>query len=63
MLSLTNLGLLCSLAYSYGFARYENKQEAENCIRGLVSQKYEAGFARVSCSPTIEELRVISDDL
>lgn len=33
--------------YSYGFARYESVEQAEDCIRGLVSLKYEAGFARV----------------
>lgn len=32
---------------SYGFARYETVEQAEDCIRGLVSLKYEAGFARV----------------
>jgi hypothetical protein len=32
------------------------KQEAENCIRGLVSQKYEAGFARVSYLPTVAKV-------
>lgn len=31
----------------YGFARYETKQEAQDCICGLMSLKYEAGFARV----------------
>jgi hypothetical protein len=32
---------------SYGFARYETTEQAEDCIHGLVSLKYEAGFARV----------------
>ncbi|KAA8904642.1 hypothetical protein FN846DRAFT_984202 [Sphaerosporella brunnea] len=40
----------------YGFARYETKQQAENCIRGLVSQKYEAGFARESFNARLKTL-------
>jgi len=42
----------------YGFARYENTDEAEDCIRGLVSSKYEAGFARVPHLPELFALVV-----
>ncbi|KAL7273118.1 hypothetical protein RUND412_004039 [Rhizina undulata] len=40
----------------YGFARYETKEEAEDCIRGLVSLKYEAGFARESFNARLKTL-------
>ncbi|PUU80212.1 hypothetical protein B9Z19DRAFT_975951 [Tuber borchii] len=40
----------------YGFARYENTDEAEDCIRGLVSSKYEAGFARESFNARLKTL-------
>ncbi|RPB04252.1 RNA-binding domain-containing protein [Choiromyces venosus 120613-1] len=40
----------------YGFARYENVDEAEDCIRGLVSSKYEAGFARESFNARLKTL-------
>ncbi|KAI5804974.1 hypothetical protein EDC01DRAFT_610192 [Geopyxis carbonaria] len=40
----------------YGFARYETIEEAENCIRGLVSLKYEAGFARESFNARLKTL-------
>jgi hypothetical protein len=45
---------------SYGFARYETKEEAENCIRGLVSLKYEAGFARVCSFPVNVQVSLLT---
>lgn len=33
----------------FGFIKYHNYNDAENCIRGFYYRKYEAKFARVRC--------------
>ena len=34
--------------YSFGFIKYHNFEDAENCIRGFHYLGYEVSFARVS---------------
>lgn len=36
--------------FSFGFIKYHNFEDAENCIRGFHYLGYEVSFARVSCS-------------
>lgn len=39
---------------SFGFIKYHNYEDAENCIRGFYYRKYEAKYARVRPSPWLE---------
>lgn len=37
--------------HSFGFVKYHNYEDAENCIRGFHYLGYEVSFARVSDPP------------
>lgn len=39
--------MLVYTACSFGFIKYHNFNDAENCIRGFYYRKYEAKYARV----------------
>ena len=43
---------------SFGFIKYHNFEEAENCIRGFYYRKYEAKFARVKASLSVEDVYI-----
>jgi hypothetical protein len=41
-----------SLCFSFGFIKYHNFEDAEDCIRGFHYLGYEVSFARVSLLPS-----------
>ena len=42
--------------HSFGFVKYHNYEDAENCIRGFHYLGYEVSFARVGILFTVKHL-------